>query len=255
MELEMFGNSYSISASSVAGRRADNQDSFCWIYSDGNGYVTGNGKPEGRKGCEMFAAAVCDGMGGLSGGAEASRFVTDFITKWSLKGHRGSLEDMCFDFTEAIVSAEKELMSGFEGSGTTLSMVLGVGGRWASLHLGDSRCYTIDGNGKEFRTEDHSPVESMRKAGILDESEMKDHPMKNIISRYLGGGFAEKLEIRELEEWDVLVLCSDGAYGSVSREDFFRYIREMDAEKITGACYESGSRDNITVLRIEKNKP
>ncbi len=240
-DYELFGNRYRVSSASIVGRRKDNQDS------------TGLAVVKDDLGEDMLMALVCDGMGGLKNGGEASRLVADRIVEWAKTVRRDDLDGVCRDFmANRIQTIEKELRTKHEGSGTTLSMVIGMGGRWASLHLGDSRCYCLGNDGYEFRTKDHTPIEAMLDAGIIDESEIENHPMRNVVSKYVGGGFASDIEVQELKRWDELVLCTDGAYGCMPKKEFSRLIRENDAETIVHRCYEHGSQDNITAIKLKK---
>lgn len=171
---------------------------------------------------------------------------------WAATAPRNDLDEMCASLMGGGLEAvERKVMEHCPKGGTTLSLVIGVDGRWRSIHLGDSRCYAIRPDGEVFRTLDQSPVESMRVAGTITEDEMETHPMRNLISCYLGGGDADAAEVEDIPEWEFLVICSDGASGSMPRGDFRELIAGSDAAGIVQECYARGSSDNITVLRLE----
>lgn len=251
MEIEIFGMRYDISAHCITGRRRENQDSFGWIAITDAG-ISGTESPDNiPEGPEMFVAAVCDGMGGMPNGGDASRLVIERTMEWVGSVARTDLDSVASDYLEhALPNIEEELMSSFPGSGTTVSLLLGMGGEWMSIHIGDSRLYAIYRDGSVFRTEDHSPVEEMRKKGFISEDEMECHPMKNLITYYVGGDDHDRAERNTLGDWVCTVLCSDGAYGSMPGQEFIDLIRSSDAEGIVDGCYDAGSSDNITVIRI-----
>lgn len=254
MIVHIFGKELDISSCSILGRRNDNQDSFGWIAFTDHGAFSSSGPIEGfTEGRELFLGIVCDGMGGLKFGKEASRMLVDRTLDWIISAEKQSLDSLVKQYRDIILpSIEGEIMSLYEDSGTTLSMLLAMKDEWLSLHLGDSRLYAVGIDGAEFRTEDHSPVEAMRKAGMITEDEMEGHSMKNLISQYVGGGFANDLEVNGIDDWSRIVICSDGAYGSMPRERFFDLIKNNDAESIVHSCFESGSTDNITVISISR---
>ena len=59
------------------------------------------------------------------------------------------------------------------------------GSYWA--HVGDSRIYQLRAGSIKARTRDHSHVELLLREGLIAESEMRDHPMRNFVECCLGG--------------------------------------------------------------------
>ena len=138
-------------------------------------------------------------------------------------------------------------------SGTTLSAVIAAEGRWMSVHVGDSRCYRVTGD-EVWRTEDQSPVERMFRDGEITEDQMNTHSMSNILDHCFGDDGWEWLVTDDLgNDWDRLVLCSDGAFGYMSVSDFRSLLTSgLTAEEMMDECYERGSTDNITVLTLDR---
>ena len=172
MIVNIFEKRLLVEAASIVGRRRENQDSYGWvaITSDGvTGTVDASTVPAGK---DMFVAVVCDGMGGLQYGKEASSLIVLRTLEWALSVDRGSLDSILEDYVnDALPRMEEESIANYPDSGTTLSMVIGFEDRWVSMHLGDSRLYGINLDGRCFRTEDHSPVEAMRMAGLIFRSQ------------------------------------------------------------------------------------
>lgn len=253
MIVHIFDSDFDITSCSITGRRSNNQDSFGWLAIIGDKCSGSISLESSSHGKDMLVAIVCDGMGGLSYGKEASDFIVQKSLNWASSVNRNSLDEIISDFKENVLpDIEKDLIVKYPDSGSTLSMLIGFDGQWVSLHLGDSRLYGINNDGTGFRTEDHAPVESLRKMGLISEDDMEKHPMKNMISYYVGGKHSNNLEIEKLSSWTSLVICSDGAYGCMSRNQFVNLFYRSDAKKVVDACFENGSTDNITVISIVK---
>ena len=78
---------------------------------------------------------------------------------------------------------------------------------------------------------------------------MNDHPMKNIISAYIGGGYASELVLDELGRFEIAVVCSDGAFSYMGIDEFKDLMTSSDdAEQIASKALELGSKDNISVI-------
>ena len=88
---------------------------------------------------------------------------------------------------------------------------------WA--HVGDSRFYLLRDGALLQRTRDHTPVEELLQSGLLSEEELRNHPLRNSVSRCLGGSprFPDiSLDQATLCTDDTLLLCSDGLWSAVS---------------------------------------
>lgn len=90
---------------------------------------------------------------------------------------------------------------------------------WA--HLGDSRLYLIREGAVLTRTRDHTPVEDLLQSGQIDEDALRTHPLRNGVSRCLGGTPAlPKVTCgqAELQPGDTLLLCSDGLWSALPED-------------------------------------
>ena len=255
MDIDCFGHGYRISNSTVVGRRKDNEDSFALVIRSESRYRASSPLGERQGECapgELMMLSVFDGMGGLSYGAEASRMVSEGLTQWALNVPIGDIDGLMLSLLNALIPLESELMNNYPDGGTTASVVIGTMEGWFSAHLGDSRCYIVDSKGG-WRTSDHSKVEEMRIKGLIDEDMMNEHPLSNLVSRYVGGGHATSLEFDDIPEgWESIIICTDGAFGYMSPDDYWELMfSDFDANEIVKKAYDKGSTDNITVLRID----
>lgn len=256
--VDLFGETFCITAATCSGRRRVNQDCFGWIASSGGdltGTMVGSAMETGSCGLPDFLLAiVCDGLGGMRDGDKASRSVVDGMVAWAASGGLAS-GDPAEGIVRAATAIEGRLRSDYPRSGTTMSIVAAVGGRWTSAHLGDSRCYAVHRD-RIWRTRDHSRVERLFRDGRITEDQMNTHPESNVMDRCMGAGDAAGTEVGPIEVgWQRLALCSDGAFGYMTVARFGALLREAtDAMDILESSYGSGSDDNITVLTVDRRR-
>ncbi len=95
------------------------------------------------------------------------------------------------------------------------------GAYWA--HVGDSRIYQLRGGRIHARTRDHSHVELLLREGLIAESEMRSHPMRNFVECCLGGDVPlpdmSVTARNKLEPGDVLLVCTDGLWSGLEDDD------------------------------------
>jgi PPM family protein phosphatase len=98
---------------------------------------------------------------------------------------------------------------------------------WA--HVGDSRIYQLRQAQVLDRTRDHSHVEVLLREGLITESEVHGHPMRNYVECCLGGDASlPEMTIstrRRLKNGDVLLLCTDGLWANLKDQDFVRFAQ------------------------------
>jgi hypothetical protein len=94
-------------------------------------------------------------------------------------------------------------------------------------------------------------------AGILSEEEARSHPLKNVVTRALGGGAHVAVDLIELPvgEGDRYLLCSDGLTGMVSDEEILEALSstrtpEQIVRGLVDLANERGGVDNITAIMV-----
>ncbi|MBO4406710.1 MAG: Stp1/IreP family PP2C-type Ser/Thr phosphatase [Clostridia bacterium] len=205
---------------------------------------------------------VCDGMGGVNGGSEASSLAiesfVDFI--WDGIREESSDEDVVLILRNAVTAANRAVFSravsdpAFMGMGTTLTAALVIGSRGYVVNVGDSRTYRI-GDGIRQITEDHSLAGDLFRNGTITREQFDSYPNKNIITRAVGTdpevyGDIFKLALTEGEG---LLLCSDGLTNMLSDEEILKVVNEAESEeaaceKLVDLANEAGGRDNVSVV-------
>ncbi len=204
---------------------------------------------------------VADGMGGHNAGDYASRFCVEFFSEYIRKSDITSpialMEEAIKETNDRLYEKSKQQID-YEGMGTTFVVATIFGNEMYVANIGDSRLYVIS---KEIRqiTEDHSLVQAMVKNGELDQDEAKTHPNKNIITRALGTNETAQPDFFEveLEEGDMVLMCSDGLTNMLDDSIIERIAREnvddlgTAADTLVKQANLNGGKDNITVIIVK----
>lgn len=212
---------------------------------------------------------VADGMGGHQGGEVASilaaqgasQYLMDHVFNVLMFDRQSiSDDDLQKSTQDAVEEAQKLIRRRVPGGGTTLTMAMAVDGKIFYAHVGDSRIYLIDPDGKiTLKTKDHSLVKRLVDLGEISESEASIHPQRNVLYRALGqmdpfepdtGSFAMDLS-------DRLLICSDGLWGVLTEKQILGVLEnasmlEAAACDLVDAANESGGPDNISVILVER---
>jgi serine/threonine protein phosphatase PrpC len=168
-------------------------------------------------------AVVADGMGGHRDGALAAQAVIDTIEQFL--GEHGS--DLCQCPWEALATLCERAQLGLtlaSAQAHSTLVVLWLRGHQAWwLHVGDSRLYHLRRGRRLLRTRDHSTAFLLAEMGEISETDIAGHPGHNQIYRSLGGETMPRPEIGcgQVDRDDVLMLCSDGLWGSMDESELW----------------------------------
>jgi len=203
---------------------------------------------------------VADGMGGHKAGEFASKCCVESIVE-NVKN--STLKSPVSILEEAIAKANSTVLEissnnkEYEGMGTTVVVATIVNKVLHVANIGDSRLYLIR-DGVTQITEDHSLVESMVKQGQIMPEDAKHHPNKNIITRALGTNHEVKADFFEVElqDGDVIMLCSDGLSNMVEDKEIEKIIKENSDVKVSSLSLidqanQNGGIDNIAVVMVQ----
>lgn len=212
---------------------------------------------------------VADGMGGHQSGEVASRLAAQGSSQFLIEQvfnafiyDRKSFTDEELEqlAKQAVHEAQTLIQRRVPGGGTTLTLVMTVGDRLISSHVGDSRLYLLSSDGKmTLRTKDHSLVKRLVDLGEITESEASVHPQRNVLYRALGqtDPFEPDTEQFSLAVGERILICSDGLWGVVKDQEMQKIINNLsDLEEIAcrlvQAANDSGGPDNISVILVER---
>ena len=213
--------------------------------------------------------AVSDGMGGLRRGGDAAEYVC-----MSMPGLMGILTEECGAGTAPEEAAERLKQTAGVLSdtlfrkgnsptrfdyGATLAGVWLYGDRAVFICLGDSRGYRLRKDETELKqlTEDMNIAGIMVRNGLMTKSEGARSPSSSRLTAFVGMEEPATPEAypTEVQEGDILLLCSDGLHGLVPERRIGEIIRA--GETLEAACGElvkaanaRGGRDNISVILI-----
>ncbi len=217
---------------------------------------------------------VADGMGGHAAGEVASKITVETIGEfisatrqkeeatWPFK-YNHQLHFNSNRLAVAIEKANERVMAAvaaqpwLKGMGTTVVAGLLNEEILSLAHVGDSRAYLFRKGQLSLLTDDHSWVHEQVTAGILTEEEAKSHPLKNVVTRALGGGPSVAPDLQELtfSPGDCFLFCSDGLTTMLSDEEIRDYTAaERDPQtlcrQLVDMANEKGGVDNITVVVV-----
>lgn len=236
------------------GGRSENQDSC--VYSD---------TPLG------FLAIVCDGMGGMQGGATASYLAVKTILDVIDAAMPG--DDPVETINEAVKRANSAIIEkgcedpSLSGMGTTLTLTLLSERCVYVTHLGDSRIYLLRNKKKAFRTFDDSVVFQLVKIGSLTEEQARTAGNSNVITKALGVSQTIESEVKILpyDKNDRMLLCTDGFWGNMPEKEFLNLVcdsgdlelvfeRALNKIEKAGARAKNGNHDNLTAIVFDIKK-
>jgi protein phosphatase len=203
---------------------------------------------------------VADGMGGHNAGDYASKFCVEAFTNLIRESKQItpiSMISEAMQRTNDLLLEEADVNTNLEGMGTTFVVATIIDRVLYVANIGDSRLYVI---GKEIKqiTQDHSLVEEMVKTGEIDREDMRFHPNKNIITKALGANktvIPDYFEVN-LEEEDVVLICSDGLTNMLDDNEILRIVKEFPKELPAAAIHlvekanENGGSDNISIVLV-----
>lgn len=194
-------------------------------------------------GADLFA--IADGMGGMAGGAEASRTALRGLALGFSAGQGGDLLERLrrghAEATVRVAEAARQLPA-LRDMGTTLTALATCDGRAAFAHIGDCRLLRLRGRQLVQFTTDHARAD-----------------LDHVLTRCIGAGQQDQLPDAawvDLEPGDTVALLSDGVWKPVGEEHVARLLHDgpaqQVAERLVGAALAAGGPDNATaiVLRL-----
>jgi protein phosphatase len=218
---------------------------------------------------------VADGMGGHAAGEIASRIAVDSISEFiqHTKEDDGTWPHA---YDESFKRSTNRLMAAvrmantrvleamrkdarLRGMGTTVVACMADEDTMSVAHVGDSRVYMVRDNQLSRLTNDHSWVFEQVQAGMLTEAEAEKHPLRNVITRALGGALQVSPDASEVvsKPGDVYLLCSDGLTGMVPEDEILRLVTENEddlekaCQQLIDKANERGGLDNITAILVK----
>ena len=202
---------------------------------------------------------VADGMGGHTGGAEASRMACDAVNEGVRHGM--PLTD-AFEVAHSRVRSAQEDNQQLHDMGTTLVAVReGRNGSYELAWVGDSRIYRFNFEHGELEclTRDHNVAGRLLETGRITEDQARAHPQRHVLTDCIGQREGlPTIESARLD-WrhgDRLLLCTDGLNGELSDAEMGQWLGSIRspraaAEKLAERALEAGGRDNVSLIVLD----
>lgn len=206
--------------------------------------------------------AICDGMGGHTGGDTASSIAIRSLAHIEQDDTGGDVEVISRMMETSVMAAHDAIVGKAKrerklaGMGTTVTAVALVAGYWVVAHIGDSRAYLLRDGHLSRITCDHSYVQHLIDTGRITPAEAKNHPQRNVVMRVLGDFDIDPhpdISIRKAHPADRWLLCSDGLCGvledSTIKETMTALADQGEcAQRLVQMALRAGSTDNVTAV-------
>ncbi len=224
---------------------------------------------------EQRLFVVADGMGGHAAGEVASRVAVDAINEFvCLTGGDREITwpfeldaDISYDgnrLKTAVRHANQKVLDAtqqkaeYEGMATTVVAALIEDDAVNVAHVGDSRVYLLHGDELTQLTSDHSWVNEQIQNGVISADQARTHPLRNVVTRALGGKAELRVDMRTLkvQNGDILLLCTDGLTTMLPDPEIREHLLgaapdvERAAQALVAAANEHGGEDNVTVVLV-----
>jgi PPM family protein phosphatase len=215
----------------------------------------------------FLLGVVADGMGGMAQGDEASKIAVEVLLGSPVPKDFKTVEQRNGWLLDLFQQANRSISETIRNGGTTLSAVLAIDSELMLAHVGDSRIYLLRNGQIQQISEDHSLVAMKVANGEITEEESLTDPERNVLLKSLGSkkslsdGYVQNLTrtidapSMVLENGDILLLCSDGVWDLVSKQDFQEIFigtgsLQASVDKTIQLVIDRGASDNSTLLAL-----
>lgn len=221
---------------------------------------------------DEFLGAVCDGMGGMSGGELASQSAIEVLMEqfesmpYPISDIPLFLYQMAKKMDLVVANLEDETGKAIQG-GTTVVAVYIYRGKLYYMSVGDSKIYVIRNKKMVSITREHNYKlvldQSLRENAISREEYEEEIKRGEALISYLGMGNIKLIDVNQnpfiLQDGDMVLLCSDGLYKSFSDREI-QEILELGSENfeqlatvLTETVLKYGKKplDNCSILLVK----
>ncbi|MDA8390780.1 MAG: serine/threonine-protein phosphatase [Gammaproteobacteria bacterium] len=238
-------------------------------------YVCAHGSRQGDRKSNQDRVAIAerenavlmvlgDGLGGYSGGELAA----ETLCRLAVRAFRAVKAPVIADPTNFLAMTIFQAHHAMKQMGprmqppikprTTCVVCLVQEGCAYWAHVGDSRLYHFRQGRLINRTRDDTDVDMLRERGILSEKEAVAHPDKSRLLRCLGSADPVVTLSAEtvLKAGDTLLLCSDGAWETLHKEEMPRFLAHPVLEAgladllAAAEARHHGHSDNVTAAAL-----
>lgn len=218
-----------------------------------------------------YLGVLADGMGGLENGSWASsQAVRTFLDLYKRKNALESPNDALLRAAlgaNDVIHTEADRLKLVDRMGTTLVAAVIRERDLFWLNIGDSRVYLYNAGQMLQLSTDHNfsvVLNDQLVRGEIALSEVKNHPMRNALTSYLGRREPPSIDRStgsiKLQAGAWVLLCSDGLSGVLSEREISAELYgapQAACERLVQAAISRGTpdQDNTTVILMQVPEP
>lgn len=179
----------------------------------------------------MRCFVLCDGLGGMGMGDVASATVVDtFGTQFPKYEEMVNFLGQTFcDAQHNLLKKQDEMNKGHQMKTTATAIVTDDENAYIG-HIGDSRVYVFAKNKVKQRTMDHSIPQMLAISKQIKESDIRNHPDRNILLRVMGIDWEEPMyELMAplpLKKCQAFLMCSDGFWELIDEKAMCSFLKK-----------------------------
>lgn len=184
---------------------------------------------QGAKNCFV----LCDGLGGHGMGDVASSLTVSVFEDMFGKTNSpvSFLEQSFLASQDLLMTEQKERCVKHKMKTTAVALATDEKNAYIG-YIGDSRLYIFRRNKVKLRTQDHSIPQMLAITGEIKESEIRNHPDRNMLLRVLGvdwdNPMYELLKPVPLRKCQAFLLCSDGLWELIEESEMCDLLKKSD---------------------------
>lgn len=216
---------------------------------------------------------VADGMGGHRGGGVASRIAVETIDAFMQNPSAASppmdptpdddsQSEAAIRLRQSISLANQKVYQqsisdmACRGMGTTVSALYLSQNAIITANVGDSPIFLIRNGEIENLYTPHTLLHDQQQVPKSMEGKISKSKLGHILTRAVGIRSSVGIDLVETPcfSGDIVVICSDGLSGKISRQEICQLVIQNDSEtackKLTEIANQRGGEDNITVIVV-----
>lgn len=202
---------------------------------------------------------VADGMGGHEQGDYASTRIVGRLADFA---PFADLEEYTDEVRRALSHVDVHLRARAKAIGpqamigSTVACLIACGEEFAAVWAGDSRVYQLRDGQLHRLSHDHSRVQELLDAGLLEPAEAALHPEVHVVTRAIGVArlhFGTRPGM--IRAGDRFLLCTDGLSGVVADDEIAQELAagalpQATAARLLDLALARGAPDNVTVVVV-----
>ena len=222
---------------------------------------------------QAMLTIVCDGVGGLKSGEQASATVVKKLTDWFENDFSVLLErktpllkikDVLLEIISDVSCTLKNYgqKKGIQ-LGTTIAMLLVFSDRGLLINVGDSRIYCFRNNTAHKLSHDQTVAQREVERGKLSPENALQDKRSHVLLQCIGASetVVPDFSVINIESDDVFLVCTDGFYRKTNDSELvFNIASSMNSSEskmkqslmlISDMVKNRGEPDNITAIMVK----